>query len=202
MKKLVIASHNDGKVREIGELLAPLGIEVVSAAALKLPEPVEDGDSFAANARLKSASAARLSGLPALADDSGLVVDALGGAPGIYSARWAGPKKDFALAMQKIEEELVKAGVEPQGATAHFVCALSLMQPSGEEWAVLGKVHGRLTFPPRGENGFGYDAIFMPDAYNQTFGEMSAAQKHRISHRANAFDQLINRLAALKDATA
>lgn len=184
MQKLVIASHNEGKVREIGDLLAPLKIEAISAAALNLAEPEETGDSFHANAALKSLAAAQASGLPALADDSGLVIPALNGAPGIYSARWAGPKKDFNIAMQRIQQEL---GDKAENAAAYFVCVLSLAFPDGREHAFEGRAHGKLTFPPRGTQGFGYDPIFIPEGYQVTFAEMAAMQKHAISHRAQAF---------------
>lgn len=185
--RLVIASHNAGKVREIGALLAPYGAEVVSAGDLGLPEPEETGDSFAANAELKARAAAEASRLPALADDSGLEVAALGGAPGIYSARWAGPGKDFGLAMARVEREL-------QGNAdrrARFVCALCLAWPDGETATFLGTVDGGLVFPPCGGRGFGYDPIFRPDGYDITFGEMDPAEKDRISHRADAFAKLV-----------
>lgn len=191
-KKLVIASHNAGKVREIGELLAPFAVEVVSAAALNLPEPEETGDSFHANAKLKSLAAAKASGLPALADDSGLVIPALGGAPGIYSARWAGADKDFTLAMQRIERELLAAEGRAEGAAAHFTCVLSLALPEGAEYAFEGKAEGYLTFPPRGEAGFGYDPIVVPRGHHLTFAEIPSAQKHALSHRAQAFQQFIH----------
>jgi XTP/dITP diphosphohydrolase len=185
--KLVIASHNAGKVREIGGLLAPYGAEVVSAGELGLPEPEETGDSFVANARLKALAAAQGSGVPALADDSGLAVHGLGGAPGIYSARWGGPAKDFGLAMERVQREL---GAHPD-RTAHFVCALSLCWPDGADVSVEGTVYGTLTWPPRGNRGFGYDPMFQPDGYSITFGEMDPAEKDRISHRADAFRKLV-----------
>lgn len=187
---LVIASHNQGKIREIGELLAPFAVKVI-AGNPDLPEPVEDADSFLGNAAIKSKFFSSAMQLPALSDDSGLVVPALGGAPGIYSARWAGPGKDFKMAMQKVKEELVAKGVNPEGQPAHFVCALSLCWPDGHSEAFEGKVHGMLTFPPRGEKGFGYDAIFIPDGHTITFAEMEPAKKHEMSHRANAFRQLV-----------
>ncbi|HTG38112.1 RdgB/HAM1 family non-canonical purine NTP pyrophosphatase [Sphingomonas sp.] len=189
--RLVIASHNAGKVREIRDLLGPYGIEPVSAAELDLPEPEETGTTFVANAELKAMQAADLSGLPALADDSGLCVDALGGEPGIFSARWAGPGKDFAAAMQLVEDRL--AAIHPAPARdAHFVCALALAWPDGHvEW-FEGRVDGQLVWPPRGTNGFGYDAMFEPHGHNQTFGEMDAAEKHAMSHRADAFRQLVD----------
>ena len=187
--QLVIASHNAGKVREIAELLGPHGVEPISAGELDLPEPEETGTTFVANAELKARIAADLSGLPALADDSGLCVDALGGDPGIFSARWAGESKDFDLAMRLVEDRLNE---EPDMArSAHFVCALALAWPDGHvEW-FEGRVDGTLVWPPRGGNGFGYDAMFLPDNGAQTFGEMDAAAKHAISHRADAFRQLV-----------
>lgn len=187
--QLVIASHNPGKVREIAELLGPYGVEPISAGELDLPEPEETGTTFVANAELKARIAADLSGLPALADDSGLCVDALGGDPGIFSARWAGESKDFDLAMRLVEYRLNE---EPDMArSAHFVCALALAWPDGHvEW-FEGRVDGTLVWPPRGGNGFGYDAMFLPDNGSETFGEMDAAAKHAISHRADAFRQLV-----------
>ena len=188
--KLVIASHNAGKVREIGDLLAPYGIETVSAKALGLPEPEETGTTFVANAELKARAAADLSGLPALADDSGLCVDALGGDPGIFSARWAGEARDFDEAMRRVNEALLAKGPETE-RDAHFVCALALAWPDGHvEW-FEGRVEGSLVWPPRGANGFGYDAMFLPDGGDQTFGEIDPAAKHAISHRADAFRQLV-----------
>ncbi len=193
---LLVASHNAGKVREIEALLAPLAIEVRSAAALNLPEPEETGSSFEANAELKARAAAEASGLWALADDSGLAVPALDGAPGIYSARWAGETKDFQLAMQRVMQELQACGQEPSGSAAYFVCALSLASPRGDLHTVRGEVHGTLTFPPRGSQGFGYDPIFIPTGYSETFGEMAAEAKHAMSHRAHAFTALLNHLRA------
>nr|WP_277924341.1 RdgB/HAM1 family non-canonical purine NTP pyrophosphatase [Sphingomonas sp. CROZ-RG-20F-R02-07] len=186
--RLVIASHNPGKVREIGALLAGHGMDVVSAAELDLPEPEETGVTFVANAELKALQAADLSGLPALADDSGLCVDALNGDPGIFSARWGGPDKDFDLAMRLVEDRLNE---EPDMArSAHFVCALALAWPDGHvEW-FEGRVDGTLVWPPRGDKGFGYDAMFQADGRDDTFGEMDPDAKHAISHRADAFGQL------------
>ena len=187
--KLVIASHNAGKVREIAELLQGRGLEIVSAADLDLPEPEETGTTFVANAELKALQAADLSGLPALADDSGLCVDALGGDPGIFSARWAGEAKDFGFAMRLVEDRLAEEPDAPRDA--HFVCALALAWPDGHvEW-FEGRVEGALVWPPRGANGFGYDAMFLPDGHERTFGEMEFAQKHAIGHRADAFRQLV-----------
>jgi XTP/dITP diphosphohydrolase len=189
--KLVIASHNPGKVREIGALLGPYGIEAVSAADLDLPEPEETGNSFADNADLKARQAADLSGLPALADDSGLCVDALGGQPGIYSARWAGPDKDFAIAMQRVHEEMLAKGPEA-GRNAHFVCALAVAWPDdGQCETFEGRVDGLLVWPPRGTLGFGYDPMFQPIGHDRTFGEIDPAAKHAMSHRAEAFRKLV-----------
>ncbi len=185
--RLVIASHNQGKVREIALLLAPYGVEAVAAGGLGLAEPAETGDSFAANAALKACAAASASGRPALADDSGLVVPALGGAPGIYSARWAGPAKDFAIAMARVEDAL--AGKPDR--RAHFVAVLALSWPDGHVETFQGEVHGRLVWPPRGDKGFGYDPMFLPHGRSHTFGEMAPADKHRVSHRAMAFAKLI-----------
>ena len=189
--RLVIASHNPGKVREIAALLGPYGIEPVSAADLDLPEPEETGTTFVANAELKALQAADLSGLPALADDSGLCVEALGDEPGIFSARWAGEGKDFAVAMQRVEDRLASLPPETQ-RDAHFVCALALAWPDGHvEW-FEGRVDGTLVWPPRGGNGFGYDPMFLPLEGTQTFGEMDPDAKHAISHRAAAFRQLVD----------
>jgi XTP/dITP diphosphohydrolase len=190
--KLVIASHNEGKVREIGELLAPYGIETVSAKALGLPEPDETGTTFVANAELKAQAAADLSGLPALADDSGLCVAALNGEPGIFSARWAETEqgRDFNEAMRRVEAAIAASGPAPS-RDAHFVCALALAWPDGHvEW-FEGRVDGTLVWPPRGEKGFGYDAMFLPQGGDETFGEIDPAAKHAISHRADAFRQLV-----------
>ena len=187
--RLVIASHNPGKVREITALLGPYCIEPVSAAELDLPEPEETGTTFVANAELKALQAADLSGLPALADDSGLCVDALGGDPGIFSARWAGEVKDFGLAMRLVEDRLGDAPDRPR--EAHFVCALALAWPDGHvEW-FEGRVDGTLVWPPRGDKGFGYDAMFLPAGGAETFGEMDPDAKHAVSHRADAFRRLV-----------
>jgi len=187
-QSLVIASHNPGKVREILELLAPLGFDVKGAGELGLPEPEETGHTFAENAVLKAVAAADATGLPALADDSGLAVAALHGAPGIYSARWAGPDKNFAAAMARVERELDNA--LPQDRSARFVCALALAEPGGDVQVFEGDVRGHLTFPPRGTRGFGYDPIFVADGMSETFGELEPAHKHAISHRARAFAKL------------
>lgn len=185
--RLVVASHNPGKVREIDELLRPFDAAPVSAGQLGLPEPVEDGLTFEANAILKAEAAATRSGLPALSDDSGLAVSALNGDPGIYSARWAGPGKDFQHAMQRVEGEL---GDNPD-RSATFVCVLALAWPDGHREVFEGNVAGTLVWPPRGDRGFGYDPMFLPDGYDETFGEMDQTQKHAISHRADAFRQLV-----------
>jgi len=186
--RLVIASHNPGKAREIAELLAPFGVEVISAAVLDLPEPEETATTFIGNAELKARAAATRSGLPALADDSGLVVHALDGAPGIYSARWAGPGKDFSVAMTRVQHELQAKGAADR--RAHFVAALSLCWPDDHCESFEGRVEGTLVWPPRGGKGFGYDPMFVPDGHDVTFGEMEPAAKHAISHRADAFRRL------------
>ena len=188
--QLVVASHNEGKVREIKALLGPHGIVPVSAGSLGLPEPEETGLTFAANAELKARASAQGSGHAALADDSGLCVEALGGDPGIYSARWAGETKDFRIAMTRIQDELRAKGLTT--SAAKFVCALSLALPSGEIQTFEGEVHGTLTFPPCGDHGFGYDPIFIADGMDQTFGEIDPAQKHAMSHRAKAFEKLLH----------
>lgn len=186
-QKLVIASHNPGKVREIADLLRPFGVDVVSAGDLDLPEPIETEDTFVGNALLKANAAAKASGLPALADDSGLAVDALDGAPGIYSARWAGPDKDFMVAM-KLVEELMR-GTEDRAAK--FVCALALAWPDGHTEVFEGTVAGDITWPPVGDKGFGYDPIFIAEGESITFAEMEPERKHAMSHRAHAFRQLV-----------
>jgi XTP/dITP diphosphohydrolase len=185
--RLVVASHNAGKVVEITDLLAPFGLEVLSAGALGLDEPEETGTSFIENAELKARAAAAAAKLPSLADDSGLAVTALEGAPGIYSARWAGPSKDFSAAMQRVEQEI--AG--QQDRSARFICALSLCWPDGHCETFEGQVGGTLVWPPRGNRGFGYDPVFLPEGGTDTFGEMEPDAKHAISHRADAFHQLI-----------
>jgi XTP/dITP diphosphohydrolase len=183
--RLVIASHNPGKVEEIAALLAPFGVETIAASALGIPEPEETGDSFEANAALKARAAAEASGLPSLADDSGLVVPALGGAPGIYSARWAGSAKDFGAAMERVRREL-----GDKDRSARFVAVLALAWPGGRTELFRGEVEGSLTWPPRGDRGFGYDPMFIPLGGNLTFGEIDPEEKHRISHRARAFAKL------------
>lgn len=186
---LVVASHNAGKIREIRELLAPYGIVTRGAAEVGLPEPEETGATFTENAMLKARAAAEETRLPALADDSGLAVEALGGAPGIYSARWAGPGKDFAAAMERVQRELREN--DSSDASAKFVCALALVRSGQDGELFEGEVHGHLEFPPRGDRGFGYDPIFVADGMTETFGEIDPAQKHAMSHRARAFEKFI-----------
>jgi len=185
--RLLIASHNRGKVEEIAALLAPFSIRAVSAASFGIPEPDETGDSFEANAALKAKAAAEASGLPALSDDSGLVVPALGGAPGIYSARWAGPAKDFRVAMERVQQKL-----GDKDRAAMFVAVLALAWPDEGIELFRGEVAGTLTWPPRGDRGFGYDPMFVPLSGTETFGEMHPAEKHKISHRARAFAKLVD----------
>jgi len=196
--KLVIATHNPGKLVEMRELLAPHGVEAVTAGELGLGEPDETADTFRANAKLKAVAAAKASQLPAFADDSGLVVDALDGAPGIFSARWAGPNKDFAVAMARIERLLRERGAtEPSQRKAHFVSALCVAWPDHHLEEVEAHAQGTLVWPPRGTAGFGYDPVFLPDGYTRTFGEMTSIEKHGLpplglglSHRARAFVKL------------
>ena len=184
--RLVLATHNPGKLREIAALLAPRAVDVVSAGSLGLPEPEETAPDFAGNARLK-AMAATGTGLPALADDSGFCVAALGGAPGVFSARWAGPEKDFATAMQRVHDDVGDAA----DRRAWFVCALSLAWPDGHTATFLGRAEGTLAWPPRGRHGFGYDPVFVPAGNALTYGEMDPDAKHAISHRAIAMAQLV-----------
>ena len=190
--KLVIASHNEGKVREIRALLAPFGIEPVSAASLDIPEPVETGTSFVANAELKARFSADLSGFVALADDSGLCVDALNGDPGVYTADWAETPngRDWQLAMQKVEDKLQALGPDA-GRDAHFVCVLALCWPDGHVETFEGRVEGTLTWPPRGTIGFGYDPVFVPLGRDQSFAELEPEEKNAMSHRADAFAKLV-----------
>lgn len=188
---LVIASHNSGKIREIKTLLEPFRVDVRSALDYPLEEPEETETTFTGNAAIKSKYFAKHTGLPALADDSGLSVEQLDGEPGVYSARWAGEKKDFQHAMERVRRELLSRGLEPEGQKAWFICVLSLTWPDGETEQVEGRVAGRLTFPPRGSHGFGYDPIFIPEGFSQTFAEMKPEEKHAISHRARAFEKLI-----------
>lgn len=186
--RIVVASHNPGKVWEIEQLIAPYGLNAISAADLNLPEPEETATTFEGNARLKAIAAALGSGLPALADDSGLEVECLDGAPGIYSARWAGPGKDFAAAMAKVAEEItVLNGWEAPGPRANFISVLCLAWPDGKAEFFTGRVFGRLVWPPRGGNGFGYDPMFVPDGDTQTYGEMEPERKYANSHRTRAF---------------
>ena len=195
---VVIATHNPGKLREMRELLAPYGIDTQSSAELRLPEPDETGKSFADNARIKALAAARTSEKPAFADDSGLVIDALDGKPGIHSARWAGPDKDFRAAMNRIQSLLIERGAKTaEERSAHFVAALCLAWPDGHVEEFEGRVDGVAVWPPRGAKGFGYDPLFRPDGFDRTFGEMSAEEKHGLppqgqglSHRARAFMKL------------
>jgi XTP/dITP diphosphohydrolase len=209
-RKIVVASHNKGKLAEIAELIAPFGLEAGSAADYGLPEPAETGTTFEENAYIKAFAAASATGLPALSDDSGLVVDALDGAPGVYTADWAesGNGRDFAMAMRKVEDLLQEKGaVTPDARTGRFVAVLCLCWPDGHAEYFRGEVEGTLVWPPRGERGFGYDPVFKPDGYDETFGEMPASQKHSweagrgdlgLSHRARAFARFAN--AVLVDA--
>jgi XTP/dITP diphosphohydrolase len=190
--RLVVATHNPGKAREIADLLRPFGVDLVTAGDLGLPEPEETETTFRGNAELKARAAAAASGLPALADDSGMAAEALGGAPGVYSARWAGPEKDFAAAMKRVEDAL-SVEADPDGETdrrASFICVLSLAWPDGRIESFEGEVRGRLVWPPRGEKGFGYDPMFAPEGEDETFGEMEPERKHGMSHRARAFAKL------------
>ncbi len=195
---LVIATQNPGKLKEMRELLMPYGIAAQSAGELGLPEPTETGRSFAENARIKAMAAANATGLPACADDSGLVVDALGGEPGIHSSRWAGPDKDFRFAMNKIQTLLIERDARtPEQRRAHFVAALCLAWPDGHVEQFEGRVDGVAVWPPRGDQGFGYDPLFLPNGFDRTFGQMSAEEKHGLppqgrglSHRARAFMKL------------
>ena len=196
--RLVIATHNPGKLVEMRGLLAPFRIDAISAGEMGLPEPEETGATFRDNARLKAVAAAQASGLPAFADDSGLVVEALGGAPGIYSARWAGPERNFDRAMEVVEDKLIAQGaITPERRKAHFVCALCIAWPDGHEEEFEGRVDGTLVWPPRGAKGFGYDPMFLPDGYSRTFGEMTGEEKQGLpprgaglSHRVRAFLKL------------
>jgi XTP/dITP diphosphohydrolase len=196
---LIIATHNPGKLREMRELLAPYGIATQSAGELGLREPEETGTTFAENARIKALAAARASEKPAFADDSGLVIDALDGKPGIHSARWAGPDKDFRAAMNRIQTLLIERGAKsPEQRRAHFIAALCLAWPDGHVENFEGRVDGVAVWPPRGDKGFGYDPLFRPDGFNVTFGQMNAEEKHGLppqgrglSHRARAFMKLV-----------
>jgi XTP/dITP diphosphohydrolase len=196
--RLVIATHNSGKLAEMRDLLAPYGIDAISAGELGLREPDETGMTFGENARIKAQAAAAATGLPAFADDSGLAVDALGGTPGIHSARWAGPDRDFPRAIETIEEKLAERGaMTPERRKAHFVSALCVAWPDGHVEEFEARVDGTLVWPPRGDKGFGYDPMFLPDGHERTFGEMPSAEKHGLpphgrglSHRARAFMKL------------
>lgn len=190
--ELVVASHNTGKIREIADLLRPYAIRILPAADLGVQEPEETETTFAGNARLKALHSAYACGRPALADDSGLEVAALGGAPGVYSARWAGSEKNFVAAMARVERELAaKGAMEPEQRRANFTAALCFASPAGESHVFEGKVFGSLVWPPRGDKGFGYDPMFLPDGATETFGEMVPDRKHAISHRARAFKRFI-----------
>jgi XTP/dITP diphosphohydrolase len=195
--RLVVASHNPGKLWELQQLLAPYGVDAVSAGALGLAEPEETETTFLGNALLKAHAAAAAAALPAFADDSGLCVEALDGAPGVYSARWAGEARDFAAAITRVARELNERDARPP-YSAHFICALAVVWPDGHEETFIGRVDGVLVFPPRGNKGFGYDPIFLPEGLDKTFGEMMSAEKHALpgdgsvalSHRARAFQAL------------
>lgn len=188
--KLILASHNQGKLAEFDTMLKPFGLRIESAASHHLPEPEETGTTFEENSALKAVAAAQATGLTALADDSGLCVPGLGDAPGVYSARWAGPDKDFSQAIERIRSELQQAGIDPEGAPAYFVCVLTLADRFGTIEHVRGEVHGTLTFPPRGDKGFGYDPIFIAHGMDKTFAEIDASEKYAISHRAVALQHL------------
>ena len=196
-KQLVIATHNKGKLREIKALFDSFDFTVIAADSLGLAEPEETETSFRGNALLKARAAAQASSLPALADDSGLAVAALDGAPGIYSARWAAPDGDFDKAMQRVHDELTRVGAKD--LSAQFICALAVVWPDGDEVCVEGRVSGQISWPPCGNLGFGYDAIFQPDGYHQSFGEMAPPEKHAMSHRTDAFAQLLQQVFAPSD---
>jgi XTP/dITP diphosphohydrolase len=203
--RLVVASHNPGKLWELQQLLAPYGVDAVSAGELGLPEPEETETTFRGNALLKARAAAQASGLPAFADDSGLCVEALDGAPGVYSARWGGAERDFGAAMTRVERELKERNARPP-FRAHFLCALAVVWPDSHVEEFEGRVDGDLVFPPRGTKGFGYDPIFLPDGLDKTFGEMMSAEKHAmpgdgsraLSHRARAFQALARAMLAVE----
>ena len=186
MKQIIIATENKGKIAEIEQALSGLPYEFVPQTELKITSAPESGLTFVENALMKARHASRLSGMPAVSDDSGLCVDALGGQPGIYSARWAGPDKDFLYAAEKIHENLLEKGADDY--SAYFICVLAVSWPDGDHKVFKGRVDGTLSFPPRGDNGFGYDPIFTPLGYKHTFGEMEPEFKHSISHRNHAFN--------------
>ena len=194
--RVVIATHNAGKLREMNDLLAPYGVEAVSAGQLGLPEPVENGTMFSDNAGIKARAAASATGLPAIADDSGICVAALDGAPGLFTADWAGHPRDYARGMERIRHELTRRSIEPTGVAAHFVSCIVVAWPDGRECVFEGRVHGTLAFPPRGTNGFGFDPCFVPQGETLTFGEMDAAAKKRHSHRARSVKAMIGALLA------
>lgn len=198
MKTLVLATHNQGKVRELSELLEPFNIEVISAGALGIPEPDETESTFAGNARLKAVASATAAKLPALADDSGLCIPALDGAPGIYSARWGGEEKDFVMATARIKAELEAKNADLKTTKAYFICVLSLAQPDGSSVEFEGRIDGTLTFPARGDLGFGYDPIFVPNHDTRTFAEMSQLEKNQRNHRAAAFAKFVEWLNTKK----
>ncbi|EBA08532.1 RdgB/HAM1 family non-canonical purine NTP pyrophosphatase [Sagittula stellata] len=192
-EKLLVATHNQGKLEEIADLLKPFGVEVVGAAGMGLPEPVEDGTTFIENARIKAHAAAKATGLPALSDDSGIEIDALDKAPGVYTADWAETEtgRDFVMAMTKSHDLLVKSGA-PEPWIARFCCTLVLAWPDGHDEVFPGKMEGRVVWPMRGEQGHGYDPIFQPEGYDVTFGEMDRWEKNKISHRADAFRKFVD----------
>jgi XTP/dITP diphosphohydrolase len=194
--KVVLATHNAGKLKEMQALLAPYSIAVVSAGDLGLPEPAETGTMFSENAGIKARAAASASGLPAIADDSGLCVLALDGAPGLFTADWCGTPRNYVAGMERLRFELARRGHEPDGARAHFVSSIVVAWPDGQEEVFEGRVHGALAFPPRGDNGFGYDPCFTPGGEDRTFGEMSADDKKQHSHRARALGAMIKALIA------
>lgn len=194
--RVVIATHNAGKLREMNDLLAPYGVEAVSAGQLGLPEPVENGTMFSDNAGIKARAAARATGLPAIADDSGICVAALDGAPGLFTADWAGHPRDYGRGMERIRHELARRGVDPSGAAAHFVSSIVVAWPDGRECVFEGRVHGTLAFPVRGASGFGFDPCFVPEGESRTFGEMPAADKKQHSHRARSVKAMISALLA------
>jgi XTP/dITP diphosphohydrolase len=194
-EKVLIATHNKGKLEEFREILAPFGVTVVSAGELGLAEPAETETTFEGNARIKAVAAMKASGIITISDDSGLCVDALDGAPGVYTADWAGPSRDWMMAMRTVEEKLQAAGATtPENRTAQFMATLCVLWPSGEDRIFVGKVPGVLTWPPRGKMGHGYDPVFVPDGERQTFGEMSHEKKNSISHRARAVELLVKAL--------